>query len=71
MPNTNPAVALVEGGIWIRGRHTRGYGFLLDIIKYNFLTLNGWFLLRFTPGMVNSGEAIAFIKTWFEGRKPV
>ena len=59
----------IEGGIWIQGRHTRGFGFLNDMTKYNLLAINGWSLLRFTPGMVNSGEAIGVIKEWFESRK--
>ncbi len=64
----------VEGGSWLPGggRHNRPIGFLLDLEKYNNLTLLGWSLLRFTPGMMNSGEAIEIIKEWFKegGIKP-
>ena len=59
----------VEGGAWINGRHNRGFGFLSDMSKYNEMTLAGWSLLRFTPGMVNSGEAMRTIKAWFERRR--
>ena len=59
----------IEGGVWVQGRHTRGFGFLNDMEKYNYLTLLGWSLLRFTPGMVNSGEAIETIKIWFKGKE--
>lgn len=37
-----------EGGVWIAGRHTRGYGYINDIEKYNYAVLNGWKLLRYT-----------------------
>lgn len=39
----------VEGGIWTRGRHTRGQGYLQDIDKYNAAQLLGWKVLRTTP----------------------
>lgn len=38
----------VEGGVWIRGRHLRGKGFLDDIHKYNTISLNGFIFLRVT-----------------------
>lgn len=38
-----------EGGIWVRGRHTRGAGFLRDIEKYNAAAVGGWLVLRCTP----------------------
>ncbi|NBW16693.1 MAG: hypothetical protein EBR82_52820 [Caulobacteraceae bacterium] len=36
----------IEGGIWIKGRHTRGKGFLADIEKYNALAERGILLFR-------------------------
>jgi hypothetical protein len=39
----------VEGGVWTRGRHTRGKGFLGDMEKYNAAALGGWCVLRVTP----------------------
>jgi len=51
----------VEGGIWVRGRHNRGAGFVRDCEKYNTAVLLGWRVLRFTPGMIRSGEAIKAI----------
>lgn len=39
----------VEGGIWTRGRHNRGTGFLRDMEKYNALAAAGWRLFRCVP----------------------
>ena len=36
----------IEGGIWTKGRHTRGKGFLADIEKYNALSERGILLFR-------------------------
>ena len=43
----------IEGGVWTRGRHVRGKGFLGDIEKYNALTECGWHLLRYQPGKID------------------
>jgi very-short-patch-repair endonuclease len=51
-----PSVRLaveIEGGIWQRGRHLRGSGFIGDLEKYNRLTEMGWVLLRYPPNAVN------------------
>lgn len=37
-----------EGGVWTRGRHTRGMGFIQDCEKYNEATLMGWRVLRYS-----------------------
>ncbi|OPZ24002.1 MAG: hypothetical protein BWZ01_02999 [Deltaproteobacteria bacterium ADurb.BinA179] len=58
----------IEGGVWINGRHTRGRGFLGDLEKYNELAMAGWSLLRFTPGQVRNGEAVATLLRWFAPR---
>lgn len=55
-----PALKLaveIEGGVWTRGRHTRGAGVVADMEKYNALSLAGWRLLRFDGSAVRSGEA--------------
>ena len=48
----------VEGGTWSGGRHTRGNGYEQDCEKYSWAAANGWAVLRFTTGQVNSGAAI-------------
>lgn len=54
--------AEVEGGIWIRGRHTRGKGYEKDAEKYNEAALAGWRGLRFTTGHVTSGYALSVLE---------
>jgi len=48
----------VEGGTHTQGRHVRGKGFEDDCDKYNYATLNGWMLLRFTGAMIKDGRAL-------------
>lgn len=58
-----PKIAIeVDGGIWTRGRHTRGAGFERDMGKLNAAVVLGWRVLRFSPGMVRSGEAMRTIR---------
>lgn len=57
-----PIVVEIEGGIWTRGRHTRGKGFLGDMEKYNFATMMGYLVLRFSTQQVLDGTAREFIK---------
>ena len=56
----------IEGGVWVRGRHNRGQGFIDDMEKYNVATMLGWRVLRFTPAQVMKGEAKAFIEQYME-----
>lgn len=46
----------IEGGIWTRGRHTRGKGYKKDLEKYNMLQEMGWILLRYTPKGVDFAQ---------------
>jgi len=43
----------IEGGVWNRGRHIRGKGFIADCEKYNQAQLLGWKVLRYTPQQLN------------------
>ena len=52
----------IEGGVWTRGRHTRGSGFIKDCEKYNTAAAMGWRVFRFPTGMVEDGSAIKFLK---------
>lgn len=52
----------IEGGTWIKGRHSRGAGMRADAEKYNAATLQGWRVLRFTGDMVKDGSAIQVVE---------
>jgi very-short-patch-repair endonuclease len=52
----------VEGGIWSRGRHTRGKGYIGDMEKYNAATMMGFQVIRFSTDQVKSGHAIQQIE---------
>lgn len=47
-----------EGGAYTQGRHVRPLGFRQDCEKYLEAACRGWTVLRVTPEMVKSGEAI-------------
>jgi len=52
----------VEGGVWTRGRHTRGKGFQDDCFKYNLAVEKGFRVLRFTGEMIKDGSALGVIE---------
>lgn len=52
----------VEGGVYSRGRHTRGSGFIQDCAKYNEAALLGWRVLRIPGPLVESGEGLMLIE---------
>mgnify|MGYP003425334681 FL=1 len=44
------AIAIeIDGGVWTRGRHSRGTGQVADMEKINTAQLFGWIVLRYTP----------------------
>jgi very-short-patch-repair endonuclease len=51
-----------EGGVWIRGRHSRGKGFIEDCSKYAEAALAGWLVFRVTAEHIKSGEAIRWLE---------
>lgn len=42
----------VEGGIWSKGRHTRGKGYIADCEKYNAAQILGYRVLRYSPNQI-------------------
>jgi hypothetical protein len=58
----------VEGGVWTRGRHVRGAGYLADLEKYTEAALRGWCVLRVTPDMVRDGRALRLVERAFVER---
>lgn len=57
----------VEGGVWTGG-HRRGAEANKDCEKSNAAVVLGWRVLRFTPYMVETGEALEVIEAAL-GRK--
>ena len=51
----------VEGGIFVKGRHTSPMGFLADCEKYNTAVCMGWSLLRFAAPVINDGSCLETI----------
>ena len=51
-PDSRVAVEC-EGGVWTRGRHTRGAGYEADCEKYNQAAALGWRVFRCTSGMLD------------------
>lgn len=62
----NKIAVEVEGGVYARGRHTRGSGFVKDCKKYNEAELLGWTVLRIPGPWVETGEGIAFVERAYE-----
>ena len=52
----------IDGGIWTRGRHSRGAGVVKDMEKYAALAAAGWRVIRCTPQHVMNGTALAWIR---------
>ena len=52
----------VQGGIYSRQGHGSVTGVLADIDRLNAATVNGYRMLRFTPQMIDSGEAMTVIQ---------
>lgn len=58
-----------EGGIWKRGRHVRGKGYLNDMEKYNSAVELGWVVLRYSPDQMLKTKTLDQIKKVCENRK--
>lgn len=58
-----------EGSVWVRGRHTRGDGYLKDLEKYNTATALGWKVLRVATASNSHHAAILYSEhclAWLE-----
>lgn len=58
----------VEGGVWVRGRHTRGAGYLKDLEKYNRAVELGWRVLRYPPNALHLVDTYEQIARVYYGR---
>lgn len=59
----------VNGGVWSRGRHTRGAGYINDREKINEAQIQGWVVLEFTPQQMKTWEAKETIERALEMRR--
>ena len=57
-----------EGGIWTKGRHTRGAGVVKDMEKYNQAAIDGWCVLRATPDQIASGAILETVRRALQAR---
>lgn len=53
----------VEGGVYVKGAHTRGAHFESDCEKYAEALIHGWRVLRVTPRHIRDGRALQWIET--------
>lgn len=60
----------VDGGVWTRGRHVRGAGFISDMEKLNAATLHGWRVVRFATNHLTDGYAVAILSELLKGDIP-
>lgn len=60
----------IEGGVWIKGRHTRGLGYTKDLEKYSEAAILGWCVIRVTPKQMNNLEATELVARALTTRKP-
>jgi hypothetical protein len=58
----------VEGGVFVKSRHTSGLGYTNDCEKYNAAAILGWLLIRATTAMVDDGRAIDALRAAFSAR---
>lgn len=56
----------VDGNIFARGRHTSGAGYTKDCEKFALATIEGYRVMRVTTGQVGNGQAIEWIKQYFD-----
>lgn len=52
----------IDGGIWTKGRHTRGAGWLKDTEKLNHAAVLGWRMVRTTPTGLYLPDMLTTIK---------
>jgi len=56
----------VDGAVFSGGRHTTGIGFQKDCEKFALACIQGYRVIRVTTGQVNKGQAITWLKEYFD-----
>lgn len=59
----------IDGGVFCGGRHTRGLGFIKDQEKTNLACCEGWYVLRFIPKDLNSGNFLEIVEKFIKNYK--
>ncbi len=57
----------VEGGVFAKGRHSRGAGFRADLEKYNTAAAMGWRVLRVLPEQLEAPQTMDWIRACLTG----
>jgi very-short-patch-repair endonuclease len=66
---THKLAVEVQGGVFVRGRHSRGAAQVADMEKFNTAQMLGWRVLQVTPQQVTDGTLIGLLRQVFtEGR---
>ena len=53
----------INGGVWIRGRHSRGAGQIKDFEKLNHAQALGWKVFQFTPQQMPLESTAEFLRS--------
>lgn len=59
----------VNGGVWIRGRHTRGAGQIKDMEKFNAANLLSWHIYQCTPQEIHNLSILTVLQAAFKKEK--
>ncbi|NRA60837.1 MAG: hypothetical protein HRU25_07970 [Psychrobium sp.] len=59
----------IHGGVFSKGRHTRGKGFTEDRVKMNSAQLLGWIVIEATTDQVKQGLMVTWLRQAFKLRK--
>jgi len=58
----------IQGGVFIHGGHSTGLGITRDCEKLALANIDGWTVFQFTSAQVRSGQAIEWMKQYFDRR---
>lgn len=69
-PNIKFAVE-IDGNVYQKSRHTTGAGFSKDCEKFALASIEGYRVIRTTTGQVSKGEALDWVKQYFEKQENI
>ena len=52
----------VQGGVWVKGAHSRGAQQIKDFEKLNAAQVRGWIVLQVTPDQLCTAETLALVR---------